>query len=1108
MTLYVHRAERADRLVHALAEMLAEPLADPFAEEVVAVPARGIERWLTQQLSQRLGRTEGRADGICAGVRFPSPTALVAELLGVPDSDPWSPDSLAWPLLEVIDESLGQVWCETLSVHLGSGSQGTDHRRGRRYAVARRLAGLFDAYASQRPSMLVNWAAGRDDDGFGGALPADLGWQPELWRRVHTKISHPDPIERAVAAVAGLPESSLPERVSLFGPTRLPAGQLDLLSALADDRDVHLWLPHPSPALWDKLGTQSVAHPLQRADDPTVLTPAHPLLSSLGRDARELQLVLSARPVVDRYHPAGTGPTTLLGVLQRDLRDDRRPTGGVVLQQDDRSIQVHSCHGPSRQIDVLREVLVGLLATDPTLEPRDILVMCPDIEEYAPLVASAFGLAEVVDNGHPGHLLRVRLADRALAQTNPLLATVSRLLALADGRATASQVLDLAGWPPVRRRFGFTDDDVEQLTRWVTDAGVRWGLDAPHRQQFGLQNFPQGTWRAGLDRILLGATMSEDSGNWLGLALPLDDVGSGDVDLAGRLAELANRLQICLDALAGEQPLDRWLEALSTGTDSLTRVTDGDAWQRAELHRELAGIAAAAADRADETMLRLSDVRALLSGRLGGRPTRANFRTGNLTVCTMVPMRSVPHRVVCLVGLDDGRFPRGAYLDGDDVLARDPAIGERDRRGEDRQLMLDALLAATETLIITYTGADERTGAHRPPSVPVGELLDTLDDTARTVNGKRARTQVLTQHPLQPFDVRNVVAGRLGTVGPFSYDPAVLASAVAAAGPRTRVPEFLPQPLADPVPTIIDLGDLANLLQNPVRGFLKQRLDIAVPYEEAEPSDALPVELDALQQWAIGDRLLRSRLAGTDPDSCRQSEWRRGTLPPGPLGQRIIDDVMAAVEPLVNTTAQERVGERASLDVGLRIGNRDLAGTVSGICDTRIVAVDYSRLSAKQRLRAWISLLALTVTFPEVAWTAVTVGRGSSGPEKSTLGPLTGDAARVALKQLVDLYERGAREPLPMPLKTGHAYAAARQRGSSVENALSAARMCWKTGNYPGEEVDPSFVQVWGPSVTIEELALGQPRPDEHWAREPSRFAELALRLWKPLLDAERRETL
>ncbi len=714
MTLHLHRAARTDQLADQLGELLASPLADPFAAEVVVVPAKGVERWLSQRLSHRLGVAPGRGDGVCAGVDFRSPRSLFAVVSGRPDDDPWAADALAWPLLHVIDASLGEPWAATLARHLGHDVAGDagEVRRGRRFATARRLAGLFASYAGQRPALVADWAAGRDTDGAGNDVPDDLTWQPELWRRLAAAVEEPDPVRRQAEAIERLRADpatvDLPERVNLFGHTRLAAGDLALLDALAADRDVHLWLPHPSAALWSRLA--GITGVVPRTADRSHLQVGHPLLATLGRDTRELQRTLSTVTYVDEPSRRRAGPPdTLLGWLQADLRANAPGRAEArVLRPADRSVQLHACHGQARQVEVLREVLLGLLADDPTLEPRDVLVMCPDIESYAPLLSAAFGLADVVGpDGHPAHRLRVSLADRALDQTNPLLAVVARLLDLAGGRAGVGAVLDLAHAEPVRRRFGFRDDDLELLTTWVQQAGVKWGFDAAHRADFGLEHYDDNTWRAGLDRLLTGVALSDDSGTMLGGTLPLDDVGSGDVDLIGRLAELLARLEAVTDRLVGTHDLDHWLQAIEDGVGALTSVRPTDSWQLGQVQRELDGLRSGAGSDVD---LRLPDVRAMFSDRLAGRPTRANFRTGVLTVSTLVPMRSVPHRVVCLLGLDEGVFPRVGVTDGDDVLARRPLTGERDPRSEDRQLLLDAVLAATDTLVITYTGANEFTG--------------------------------------------------------------------------------------------------------------------------------------------------------------------------------------------------------------------------------------------------------------------------------------------------------------------------------------------------------------------------------------------------------------
>ncbi|HEY7811747.1 MAG TPA: exodeoxyribonuclease V subunit gamma, partial [Nakamurella sp.] len=1083
MGLYVHRAERADTLAVALGELLVRPPADPFAVDVVAVPTRGVERWLTQRLSHRLGTRDGRSDGICAAVRFPSPAALVAELAGDRADDPWAPDAAVWPLLAVIDDAVGEPWCALLAEHLGyrTDDPQAEHRRGRRYAVARRIAGLFDGYAEHRPDMLAAWSRGVDEDGWGDPVPPDLGWQPQLWRRLRDRIDAPDPVaafKEVATRLARDPGAvDLPERVSMFGATALPDRQVRLLSALARHRDVHVWLPHPSPARWDRVGERQPPGPgpARRRDDPTAGAAVHPLLASLGRDVRELQTVLAGRIDHDTHHPAGRPADSLLRLLQRELTDNRRSSTRPIVDAADDSVRVHACHGPGRQVDVLRDVVIGLLADDPTLHPADILVMCPDIEAFAPLLQGAFGLADSVPGGHPAHQLRVRLADRALRQTNPLLATLERLLDLAGGRVTASDVLDLAAFAPVRHRFGFDDDELTTLADWVAAAGARWGLDAEHRRRYGLAEFGQNTWRAALDRILLGVCMSDEPGNRLDTALPLDEIGSADVDLAGRLAELIARLGTAVDALSGRHPVAQWCTELLAGVQSLTSVPPRASWQVAELRTELAAVQRhAAVAGATDLELGLGDIRALLGGALAGRPTRANFRTGTLTVCTMMPMRSVPHRVVCLLGLDDGVFPRAAREDGDDLLNREPACGEKDLRSEDRQLMLDAIVAATEKLVITYSGADERTGAHRPPAVPLGELLDALDDTATTttavaataVAGGSVRDLVLVRHPLQPFDARTVTRGALGRSGPFTFDPVALGGAVALAGPRRPATLLVPEPLpvVDRPTADVELAELIEVLTHPAKGFLRRRLDVAVPFEQDDPPDDLPVDLDALQEWGVGDRILRDRLAGVPEEECRHAEWRRGVLPPAKLGGRALEKVLRDVRPLVDRTVTLRAAPRRTVEVSVPLPDgRRLRGTVGGVHGTGLVAVSYSKLAPRARLQSWLAFLALTASDPDVGWTAATVGRAERGrPQCATLPLLSGDRARDLLADLVRMYEEGLLAPLPLPLKTGEKYADGRRRGLDHDKARDLAATTWTGTKYPGENQDAANMRVWG----------------------------------------------
>jgi len=1127
--LRLHRSERADALVAPLADVLSEPPDDPFAIDVVAVPTRGVERWLAQRLSHRLGAGRDGEGGVAAAIRFDSPGRLLDDVanaaLGTGHTaadDPWSRDRLTWHLLDVVDECAGEPWCSPLGRHLGTDRGPDDVRRGRRMQAASHLAALFTSYATQRPAMLTAWAGGRHEDGTGRPVPADLEWQVRLWQRLRERLTGASPAERLEDVAAHLREDpgvvDLPDRLSVFGATRLAEGRLRVLAALAEHRDVHLWLPHPSPALWDAVGRSVHAGAgitARRAD--AVPVAAHPLLASMARDVTELGLRATASGTVsDTHHRAPEPPDTLLGALQRRLRDDSPDAPPHPLAADDRSVQVHACHGRSRQVEVLREALIGLFDADPTLEPRDVIVLCPDIEAVAPLVAATFGLAPddaAPHDTHPGHTLRVRLADRSLRQTNPLLQLLSRLLEMADGRVTASDVVDLAGSEPVRRRFRLGDEDVDRIREWAVESGARWGENRVRRERFGVGHVAQGTWDTALDRVLLGAAMAEEDQRYVGSALPLDDVDSTDIDLAGRLAELVDRLTGVLDDLDGIHSAGHWLDTLDRALDLLAGTTPADLWQEVEARAVLDEARRASGAAGGDPGLRLPDVRALLARRLRGRPTRAGFRTGALTMCSMEPMRAVPHRVVVLLGMDDGAFPRGSGLDGDDVLLRDPLIGERDRRGEDRQLFLDAITAATGHLVVLYSGADERTGAVRPPAVPVGELLDALDGAAATDDGAAVRDRVVVRHPLQTVDERNFTAGALGGTGPFSFDAVAHRAALAGHGTRTAPGPFLDAPLrpdAD-LRADLDLDELIRDLEHPVRAFLRRRLGLSLPAEAEDVDDRLPLTVDGLGRWAVGDRLLAAALAGVDLDRARQAELRRGALPPLRLGGAVLDEVRGNVEPIADVARRLRQSPARTLDVTVPLPDgRTLSGTVPGVHGDTLVRAVYSKLAAKHRLRAWVQLLAVTAATGTRRHRAVTVGRSPARGSRASIATMTApvpDEALDSLEQLVRLRDAALDEPLPLPSAASCGYARAREAGDIEAQALVTAGREFG-GAY--EERDDYLRFVWGDDVRLDDLLDARPGPVERewWPEEGTRFGVLARRLWQPLIAHERTETV
>jgi exodeoxyribonuclease V gamma subunit len=615
--------------------------------------------------------------------------------------------------------------------------------------------------------------------------------------------------------------------------------------------------------------------------------------------------------------------------------------------------------------------------------------------------------------------------------------------------------------------------------------------------------------------MLVGVAMTEEQRPLVGGVLALDDVESGAIDLAGRFAEFVDRVHGAVDALTRPQSVRDWTDAIAGVADALTATTDRQSWQLRELQRLLDDVVTESANGGDEreATLELADVRALLADRLRGRPTRANFRTGHLTVCTLVPMRSVPHRVVCILGLDDGEYPRRARRDGDDLMLADPHVGDRDPRAEDRQMLLDALLAATERLIITYTGNDERTNVRRPPAVPVGELLDIIERTVRGDSGS-ARDAVEIHHPLQPFDPRNFIAGKLVAGERWGFDPQALAGARALSGHRAPRGPFLGVLLPPRNETVVELSLLVRFVEHPTRALLRDRLGISVSDYFDEVQDAMPVELDALEEWGVGQRLLEGVLAGGDRHACMQAEIARGALPPGELARPPLARIGAIVDRVAEAARTLADGTPGSLDVSVALPDgRTLAGTVTGVCGDTIRTVSYSRVRPRGRLRAWVQLLALSAARPERPFESVVIGRARAGVRGASVTvariPALADSPdsrrQAALEQLavvLDLYDRGMREPLPLACDASAAYAEAIAAGDDGE---SAARGAWETVfRYEKEDRQPEHMLVYGDAVPLARLLAEAPRDDEGWEEaEATRFGRCAMRLWRGLLAVE-----
>lgn len=962
---------------------------------------------LQRWLSQQVALAGSQ--GIRAGVRFAPPAALEPLLTGLErDDDPWAPERLVWAVLEVADAAPPGL--EPLVANLAASPQ--------RFANAARVARLVDRYVRHRPGLLTGWSQASDADVR--ALGFD-GWQAVLWHHLHDVVAGPDPVERRAALLAGLGDGSVAvpwPGVFLFGVPRLSAADAVLVRAVSRRVRVEAYAVVPGH------GTAATLAP------------------RLGRrGAAAVAMLAEAADTVLTLPGLGPAP----------------------------AIEVHASHGPDRQVEVLREVLTGLFADDPGLEPRDVAVACVDVAALAPHLQAAFDAPDGSEGWqHPGTGLRVQVAGRAASDTNRLYALVREVAQLGAGRATATDLLALAAHPFVARRFGFDAEALDRLGDLVPQASIRWGLNPAHRAAFGLPDVAQGTWQVGVQRLLLGEALAGDHLASVGRIAPVDDVESTDVVLLGSLAELVTRASRLAAACQAPGTGATWVERFRAVVDQLADVGFDDTWQLAQVWSALDRLARRAS--ASAVALGLADALAMLDAEFSGRLARPAFGNGSLVVGALEELAAVPHRVLCLVGLDERTFPRRGLGDGDDLLRADPATGDPDPGADDRQHLLDALGSARERLICIYRGHSTLTHEEHPP--PAG-LVDLIEASGATV----------VHEALQPFSPRSFGHE------PTSFDRDALGAARALAGPRApRVDTFHVGylPLAEPI-SVLELDRLREFAVHPARYFLRYRANLTLG-DDDPVADDLPLELDSLQRWKVGNRILADLVAGHPLEAVVDQEWRRGELPPGSLGRRVLDSVAHTASGVMAARAPwaEAPAEFHSLDVevgGVRVVGR--AATRGAVT----LASEFGNVSAKHLVGAWLDALALTVQLDRRVDAVVLGGR-----RRHRLAAPPPDVARHLLGQAVDLAVEGLQRVLPLPPRVGLQWARSRAAGQDPV-ADKGLRTTW------GYDRDATWSRFYAPgALPWSARVSGQP-----WARpgEPTELGSLAAILWAPLVKAD-----
>jgi exodeoxyribonuclease V gamma subunit len=1063
--LSVVQSNRLEVLADRLAALMRSDPLPPLVPETVVVQSEGLARWMKLALAERLG--------VVACVRFPFPASYVWELVarvvpGVPKDSPLAPEVLRWRVAAALTRVADDPRFVETARYLEDGDP------LKTYQLAERLTAVLDRYLVYRPDWIAAWNADRTKD-----LGASETWQAALWREIAADLpvaAQSDPRERFASATRAdaAARAALPSRIHLFAVEALPPAYLEFFRRIALYRDVRLWIVNPCREFWPLIDApRRVARArVDAGPDAEHRETGNRLLASLGLHGRALidAVVEDPGAAEGEYADPSEQRNTLLAALQSDVLAlrERGDEGAPLLEfsASDCSLAVHVCHSPMREIEVLHDQLLDRFARDATLRPTDVLVLIPDVAAYAPLIDAVFGTA-------PGdRRIPYAIADQPRTADAPVLRAFRALLGVADGRLEAEEVLALLEFPAVARRFDIGAEDLPSLRTWVRRAGIRWGCDASTRQRLGLPPARAHSWRAGIERLLLGYAMAGDGAKLFAGTLPVDGVEGGDAALAARLARFTEAVFGLDEALRAERSPRAWSEVVATTLERFIAPDEDEATDIIDIRtaaEEMARDAEAARFQRD---VPLAVIRAHLDAALGGTARTSAFLAGGVTFAALGPSRPIPARIVCLVGMNDGSFPRDEHPPGFDLTIRHARRADRSRRQEDRYAFLHAVLAAREALLASYTGRSVRDNQPVPPSPVVAELLEVARRALVPDQRAAAMSHLVIEHPLQPFSRRYGGAdSRL-----FTY-----AGEYAQRIPPPAPPRFAGRilPEAEAPPALLTLDALTRFLANPARHFFERRFGLRLDASDGPLEGTEPFALTRLAGWEVDQQAFLLRRAGRDPNEVRDVLRAAGTLPDGAAGDAALVERLDAIALILDVIEATDFMPPVETELEIPHGTRALrlAVKLDNLTSRGRIAWRVGRLRGEDRLGAWLVHLALAALAPEGVPVRT---RLLSTKEKKAVqfGAPEDPAGRLAA--LAELYERGGSEPLPFFPETALAYVTSLTKGE--DKARRSAAEQWQVER----ERNPYF-----------ELAFGDTNPID------DRFAGYAREICAPMLAAE-----
>jgi exodeoxyribonuclease V gamma subunit len=1020
--LYLRTGNRLETLLEELVIVVGKPLPSVLQSEIIVVQSLGMARWLSLELAKQ--------QGICANMRFPFPQKFLSDVFRValpetPESKDFDRPMMTWRLMNVLSKTIAGLGFEAVRNYVSG-----ERPELKRFQLASKITDTFSQYLAFRPQMVLNWEAGQENH-----------WQAMLWRELSRQAQglHQPALGRKLAETlqqGGPGLRQLPSRVSIFGISTLPKFYLGLMEALSEHIEIHLFVMEPTPQWWqDVVSVREEGKMLRKQPNRTAedlhLERGNALLASMGKLGRDfLGFVADLDSAIHQEFFVEPVGRTMLSSIQSDIFQLRDPGQKAPLSVDDRSIQVHSCHSEMREVEVLHDQLLALLSDNPGLQPQDIVVMMPDVAAYASLIEAVFDTPEIQNQRIP-----YSIADRTARVENGIIDTFMTILEMGGSRFGASSLLNILESPAVQRRFQLAQSDLETIRVWIEKAAIRWGIDAAHREKLGLPAFAQNTWREGLDRLLLGYALPGGNRQLFKNILPCDEVEGSLAETLGNFTEFTSRVFETAKELETPRTLGRWQATLREVMDRFFDPTEDVEREMLQVRRVLESLGETGAASCFDEPVSLDVLLAFLEDAFGSAVSGAGFLQGAVTFCALKPMRSIPFKVIAILGMNDTAYPRKPSVTGFDLIAQNPQPGDRSVRDDDRYLFLEALLSARDVFYVSYVGQSIKDNSALPPSVLVSELLDYLDRAFEVSRGKRAKEFLVTKHRLHPFNVDYFSRAdeRL-----FSYSVDNCRAGEMARGARSQPRMFVSNPIAEPEDEwrTVDLASLIAFFRNPTQFFIKKRLGINLTSGAGMLEEREPFALGSLAQYQIEENLLAEAISGRGLEGEIPLILASGWLPHGPYGitsaRKLCHD-MKAFAAIVAAHVNSKPLPPVMID--RVVGDWTLNGRIDGLNEMGLACYRPAVLQPKDMLRIWILHLALNCTSRS---SSVLIGKESM----QVYSPV--EDSSVLLRDLLALYWQGLREPLRFFPRSSHAFAKEVIEPEGKRDPRALAEVEWK----------------------------------------------------------------